>query len=140
MMTPKELGELAVLERASPRVDQDDLPDEEEDMLLEPGLESPQECRVRRYEVQRKLYLAKLLIQIDNTRMIQDGPRHRAYLIDLLERELFSYLTEVRNEVASYAPDPAVDLVAGANGPLEETWGDHKPLDEYQVKVQRLLA
>ncbi len=38
MMTPKELGELAVLERASPRVDQDDLPEEEEDMLLEPGL------------------------------------------------------------------------------------------------------
>ena len=38
MMTPKELGELAALERASPRVDRDDLPEEEEDMLLEPGL------------------------------------------------------------------------------------------------------
>jgi ferredoxin--NADP+ reductase len=38
MMTPKELGELAALERAGPRVDRDDLPDEEEDMLLEPGL------------------------------------------------------------------------------------------------------
>ena len=24
--------------------------------------------------------------------------------------------------------------------PLHETWKDHKPLDEYQVKVQRLLA
>ena len=38
MMTPKELGELAALERASPRVDRDDLPEEDEDMLLEPGL------------------------------------------------------------------------------------------------------
>lgn len=38
MMTPKELGELAALERASPRVDKDDLPDEAEDALLEPGL------------------------------------------------------------------------------------------------------
>ena len=38
MMTPKELGELGALERASPRVDQDDLPDESEDALLEPGL------------------------------------------------------------------------------------------------------
>jgi ferredoxin--NADP+ reductase len=37
-MTPKELGELAALERASPRVDRDDLPDETEDALLEPGL------------------------------------------------------------------------------------------------------
>lgn len=38
MMTPKELGELAVLERASPRVSSDDLPDEAEDAILEPGL------------------------------------------------------------------------------------------------------
>lgn len=38
MMTPKELGELAVLERASPRVAPDDLPDEAEDAFLEPGL------------------------------------------------------------------------------------------------------
>ncbi len=38
MMTPKELGELGALERASPRVDKTDLPDEAEDALLEPGL------------------------------------------------------------------------------------------------------
>lgn len=38
MMTPKELGELANLERASPRVDRDDLPLEQDDDLLEPGL------------------------------------------------------------------------------------------------------
>lgn len=36
-MTPKELGELMHLERATPRLDPDDLPDEGEDMLLEPG-------------------------------------------------------------------------------------------------------
>ena len=36
-MTPKELGELAHLERACPRVDPADLPVETEDMLLEPG-------------------------------------------------------------------------------------------------------
>ena len=36
-MTPKELGELAHLERACPRVDPADLPDESDDMLLEPG-------------------------------------------------------------------------------------------------------
>ena len=38
MMTPKELGELGALERASPRVDSDDLPEEAEDALLEPGM------------------------------------------------------------------------------------------------------
>jgi NADPH-dependent glutamate synthase beta subunit-like oxidoreductase len=37
-MTPKELGELAHLERASPRVDPADLPDVGDDALLEPGM------------------------------------------------------------------------------------------------------
>ncbi|MFC4295091.1 FAD-dependent oxidoreductase [Novosphingobium tardum] len=36
-MTPKELGELGHLKRASPRVDSADLPDPGEDALLEPG-------------------------------------------------------------------------------------------------------
>jgi NADPH-dependent glutamate synthase beta subunit-like oxidoreductase len=36
-MTPKELGELAHLARACPRVSPDDLPEEGEDALLEPG-------------------------------------------------------------------------------------------------------
>lgn len=38
MMTPKELGELSRLEQASPRIKPDDLPDEGEDMLLQPGI------------------------------------------------------------------------------------------------------
>lgn len=38
MMTPKELGELMHLDRATPRVDPDDLPDEADDAILEPGL------------------------------------------------------------------------------------------------------
>ena len=38
MMTPKELGELGHLERASPHVSAADLPDEGDDALLEPGL------------------------------------------------------------------------------------------------------
>lgn len=38
MMTPKELGELGHLQRATPRVDPADLPEEGEDALLEPGV------------------------------------------------------------------------------------------------------
>jgi ferredoxin--NADP+ reductase len=38
MMTPKELGELGDLERATPVVDPADLPAQEEDSLLDPGL------------------------------------------------------------------------------------------------------
>jgi ferredoxin--NADP+ reductase len=38
MMTPKELGELGDLERAAPYVDARDLPPQEDDAILEPGL------------------------------------------------------------------------------------------------------
>lgn len=38
MMTPKELGELGHLSRGTPAVDPQDLPDEAEDALLEPGI------------------------------------------------------------------------------------------------------
>ena len=38
MMTPKELGELAQLTRATPKVSPDDLPQVGEDAMLEPGL------------------------------------------------------------------------------------------------------
>jgi ferredoxin--NADP+ reductase len=38
MMTPKELGELMHLDRATPRVDPTDLPEPAEDAILEPGL------------------------------------------------------------------------------------------------------
>ncbi len=38
MMTPKELGELGQLDRASPHVHKGDLPEEAEDAILEPGL------------------------------------------------------------------------------------------------------
>ena len=38
MMTPKELGELGELERAAPHVATTDLPEPEEDAILEPGL------------------------------------------------------------------------------------------------------
>ncbi len=37
-MTPKELGELGQLERACPRIDPHDLPDEGDDAMLEPGM------------------------------------------------------------------------------------------------------
>ena len=38
MMTPKELGELMQLERASPVVEKEDLPPADDDAILEPGL------------------------------------------------------------------------------------------------------
>jgi hypothetical protein len=43
-----------------------------------------------RYEAQRKLYLAKLLFDIDHCRSVRDGPKHRAILEKLLQEALWS--------------------------------------------------
>jgi hypothetical protein len=45
-----------------------------------------------RYEAQRKLYLAKLLFDIDHCRSVRDGPKHRAIFESLLQDELWSEL------------------------------------------------
>jgi hypothetical protein len=71
-------------------------------LFFEPQGGSDVERRRRRYEVQRKLYLAKLLLHVDNTRLVQDGPRHRRYLLEMLDKELWSFVTQTREEVAEY--------------------------------------
>lgn len=43
-----------------------------------------------RYEAQRKLYLAKLIHDVDLCRSVRDGPRHRAYIEKLFDRRLWS--------------------------------------------------
>ena len=44
-----------------------------------------------RYEARRKLYLAQLLLQIDQSRDIQDGPKHMAHFQQLLRAQLWRY-------------------------------------------------
>jgi hypothetical protein len=81
--------------------------------------------RRRRFEVQRKLYLTKLLLHIDNTRLVQDGPRHRRYLLELIDKELWAYVAQTREEVAEYE--------TGADEP-NEAW-------RFDVKrIQRAVA
>lgn len=43
------------------------------------------------YEALRKIHLANLLLDIDHSRYIQDGPLHLAYFQDLLNRALWRY-------------------------------------------------
>jgi hypothetical protein len=57
-------------------------------MLLRTTFEAPN-SRVR-YEAQRKLYLTKLLFDVDHCRSVRDGPRHSAMVESLLQRSLWS--------------------------------------------------
>ncbi len=46
-----------------------------------------------RYEAQRKLYLAKLLFDIDHSRAVRDGPKHRARFESIVKDALLSEVT-----------------------------------------------
>jgi len=97
-------------------------------LLMEPGTASPTERRIRQFEAQRKLYLTKLLLQIQTVRKIQDGPRHRVYLNRLLDNEIWSYVRETRDWDARYLRDAnGVGVVADANGDGNdsESWRFH---------------
>ncbi len=46
------------------------------------------------YEALRKIHLANLLLDIDHSRHVQDGPLHLAYFQDLLSRAVWRYKTQ----------------------------------------------
>jgi hypothetical protein len=50
----------------------------------------------RRYEAQRKLQLGKILFDVDHSRSVRDGPRHRARFEAILQRSLWSNLVDDR--------------------------------------------
>jgi ferredoxin--NADP+ reductase len=63
-MTPKELGELGELQRATPRVDKDDLPGEDEDMMLEPG-QRKSVAHLRSFAAIPEAHRADIPVEID---------------------------------------------------------------------------
>lgn len=69
--------------------------------LLKATFEGPH--RRSRYEAQRKLYLAKLLFDIDHSRAVRDGPKHRARFESIVKDAL---LLEVKsaNDVEVVGP------------------------------------
>ncbi len=68
------------------------------------------------FEARRKLYLARVLIQIDRTRRIQEGPRHKRYLLSILDRELWAYVQESGDVEVSYTLDESGVRLTEARG------------------------
>jgi hypothetical protein len=87
-----------------------------------------------RYEAQRKLYLAKLLFDIDHCRSVRDGSKHRAILEGLLQKAIWSEMRsdqeiEVCCELDSERVAERLKIVAASTG--AECW---------RFRVRRLEA
>ena len=55
-----------------------------------------------RYEARRKLCLAQMLIQIDQSRIIQDGPAHKAQFEEILNEDLWKYTKQIHDLTVGY--------------------------------------
>lgn len=73
----------------------------------------------RRFEAQRKVYLANLLLDIDHSRPIQDGPVHLAYFQELLDSALWRYRREVHEVDIGYRLDADGETVRYSARPAQ---------------------
>lgn len=55
-----------------------------------------------RYEARRKLCLAQMLIQIDQSRIIQDGPVHKAHFEEILNEGLWKHTKQIHDLTIGY--------------------------------------
>jgi hypothetical protein len=109
-----------------------------------------------RYEAQRKLYLAKLLQDIDHSRSIQDGPRHKAYFEKLLREGLWEHAKDTNTvEIGYNLADDGQSIKYNLNPqPDQERWafrsiflerevnGHNMPLDilYYNCRFKRTVT
>jgi len=64
-----------------------------------------------RYEAQRKLYLAKLLLDIEQSRQVQDGPEHKKHFERLLRRGLWEYSRDTNKVEIGFEIDDDGDRI-----------------------------
>ncbi len=55
-----------------------------------------------RYEARRKLCLAQVLIQVDQSRIIQDGPAHKAHFEEILNQGLWRHTKQIHDLTVGY--------------------------------------
>jgi len=72
-----------------------------------------------RYEARRKLCLAQMLIQIDQSRSIQDGPEHKAQFEEILNRGLWSHTKQIHDLTVGYRLSPDGNNIEYSSRPGE---------------------
>lgn len=90
-----------------------------------------------RYEAQRKLYLAKLLFDIDHSRAVRDGPKHRARFEQIVKEALLSGIAPAGEEVEVFG-----DLTRGDDGSLRLVMDSrpHPGARSFRFRPRRLPA
>lgn len=72
-----------------------------------------------RYEARRKLYLAQLLLRIDQSRQVQDGPAHRADFENLLNEGIWKHTKQIHDIAIGYRISPDGDSIQYTSRPGE---------------------
>ena len=72
-----------------------------------------------RYEARRKLFLAQTLLHIDQSRTIQDGPRHRSHFEQILNDELWSHTQQIHDLHIGYHINPDGHTIKYTTRPAE---------------------
>lgn len=82
------------------------------------------ENRRCRYEAQRKLYLAQLLIDIEHSRDIQDGPRHKSYFEMLVTDSIWRHRLESHDLQVGFEIGPDGQTIRYNIGPRpgQQSW------------------
>ena len=90
-----------------------------------------------RYEAQRKMYLAKLLFDIDHSRAVRDGPKHRARFEQIVKDELLSGIAPDVEDVEVFG-----DLTRGDDGSLRLVMDrrPHPGARSFRFRPRRLPA
>jgi hypothetical protein len=80
-----------------------------------------------RFEARRKLYLMRLFLQIDQSRHIQDGPRHKVFFEELLQQGLWRHARQVHEVEIGYNIDATGQAIEYSVRPSEgqQTWTFH---------------
>jgi hypothetical protein len=55
-----------------------------------------------RYEARRKLALAQMLIQVDQSRIVQDGPQHKAHFEEILNDGMWKHTKQIHDLTVGY--------------------------------------
>jgi len=72
-----------------------------------------------RYEARRKLYLAQMLLQIDQSRSVQDGPAHLTRFEGVLDEGLFAHTRQIHDLRIGYRREADSDRMEYTSRPAE---------------------